>query len=157
MGLVGLFSRAKPWMTAGASALVVAGCSAATAPAASPGFFPATYTGAMVVRAPLAKSAEVGPRKSMLRFRISVPTRQAYVVVVRCDTGDVEMSAPGFRERGPCDGSELRFTDNGCSGHKHTLTFRVSRPQSGDWGVALYTGPDVASLSCSAAPPPDKP
>lgn len=145
----GLFRKPQLVMAAGVSVAVVAACSNSAPPAASPGFFPANYTGAMVINAPLAKSAEVGPRKSRLTFHVSVPKGQAYAVVVRCDRGRVEASLPGGTESGPCTGSKLGFIDNGCAGDDHTLLIRVSEPQPSNWGVALYTGRDVASTACS--------
>lgn len=134
---------------ASALAAAASACGGASdPPAASPGFFPATYTGATVVNAQLAKSGEVGPDKSALTFHISVPKGQAYAVVIRCDKGRIEVSVPGGIEGGPCVGPSLGFLDNGCDGGKRTLKFRVSEAQPRNWGVALYTGRDAASATC---------
>jgi hypothetical protein len=135
---------------AGVVLAVAAGACAAPSdpPAASPGLFPTTYTGAMVVHAPLVKSAEVGPGKSALTFHVAVPKGQAYTVVVLCERGRIDVSLPGGSEHAACGGSALPFIDGGCDGGKRTLTVHVSEAQPKSWGVALYTARDVATAPC---------
>ena len=130
-----------------ATVVVSSGCSGPSdPPKASPGFFPATYSGATVANAPLVKSGEVSARTTHLTFHVSVPDNQAWVVVIRCEKGRVEARFGGAREEAPCQG--LSFLDNGCAGIDHTETVQLSEPQSESWGVALYTGRDVGDTTC---------
>src|SRR2546421_587617 len=86
-------------------------------PAAPAGFFPSGFeAGPLVSSATMVKSSAVGPHTTSFHFHVSVPRDEAFVVVVRCDTGKATVEAGGLMG-GPCEGKPTGFTNGECGGY----------------------------------------
>ena len=69
------------------------------------------------------------------RWGVSVPSQAPTWIFVQCDSGTIEVSGSGDHTSGPCTG--LRGTVGGLMSVGY-VEVRVSEPQRGRWGIAVY-------------------
>ena len=85
-------------------------------------------------------SATTSPRDLGFDFRLHWPFRdQEFVVVAKCDRGEIHFLQGGLIAGVPCNGTFREAWGGG--GMPPVIRVKVDRPQRLDWGVAVYSLP----------------